>query len=140
MNRLFVRDLLIVVCAIAAITTFVLAVTTRNFVEHRTEIAVRAGAPPTARLGARVFAAKCSSCHTDDGTPRIGPSFLHDYGSQVHLDDGRVIAMNEAYIRESLFYPRAKARPGYPPSMPSFDGLLSDREVSALVAYLQSLQ
>ena len=99
-----------------------------------------AASTPTARLGERVYARNCAQCHTLDGTPRVGPSFLHDFGSTVVLDTGAHVAMNEAYIRESLASPRAKARPGYPATMPSFTGVLSDHEVAGLVAYLQTLQ
>jgi cytochrome c oxidase subunit 2 len=140
MNRLFVRDLVLVVAAITAITTLVLATTSHTYVEHRSAYVAPTATTPTARLGERVYTRTCAQCHTIDGTPRIGPSFLHDYGSTVVLDDGRRIAMTDAYIRESLASPRAKARPGYPATMPSFDGVLSDREVDAVVAYLMTLQ
>jgi mono/diheme cytochrome c family protein len=139
MNRLFVRDLVGVVVAIAAITAITLALTSHTYVEHRSATAI-ASAGGAAGLGERVYTRNCAQCHTVDGTSRIGPSFLHDYGSTVVLDTGARIAMTEAYIRESLASPRAKARPGYPATMPSFDGVLSDREVTAVVAYLQSLQ
>ncbi len=140
LNRLFVRDLCIVVVAIAAITTIALAASSRGLVEPRRDAPLVASGQPSARLGARVYQQNCSSCHTIDGSPRIGPSFLHDYGSTITLDDGSIVAMNEAYIRESIARPRAKARPGYPPTMPSFDGILSDRDVTAVVAYLESLR
>jgi cytochrome c oxidase subunit 2 len=61
------------------------------------------------------------------------------FGSQVVLGDGVTLVFDEAYVRESLSSPQAKARPGYPPSMPSFEGLLKDREVDALIEYLESL-
>ena len=41
----------------------------------------------------------------------------------------RKIQMDENYIRESLMSPQAKARPGYPPSMPSFEGQLKEKEI-----------
>ena len=67
---------------------------------------------------------------------RVGPTFLHDYGTRVPLTTGESVAMDEAYIRESLRAPRAKARPGYPPSMPTFDdAILKARDTTALVAY-----
>jgi cytochrome c oxidase subunit 2 len=48
--------------------------------------------------------------------------------------------MDENYIRESIEYPQAKARPGYPPSMPSFLGQLKEKEVQGLIAYIKSLK
>jgi cytochrome c oxidase subunit 2 len=44
-----------------------------------------------------------------------------------------------AYVRESLLAPRAKAQAGYPPAMPSFDGLIKDREIADVTAYLKWL-
>ena len=48
--------------------------------------------------------------------------------------------MDENYIRESLMYPQAKARPGFPPSMPSFDGQLKEKEIEGLIAFIKSLK
>ena len=139
-NQLVVRDLGIVVVGIAAITIVALAASSRDFVEPRREAPIVASGPPSAPLGARIYQQSCSGCHTTDGSPRIGPSFLHDYATVIALDDGSAVAMNEAYIRESIARPRAKARPGYPATMPSFEGILSDRDVTALVTYIQSLR
>jgi cytochrome c oxidase subunit II len=36
--------------------------------------------------------------------------------------------------------PQAKSRPGFPPSMPSFEGQLKDREIAGIIAYIKSLQ
>jgi len=128
-NRLLVRDLVGVVTTIAAITTLALL--------------LRTNAPPDSlvALGAHVYEGKgCIACHTVDGTPRIGPTFLHDYGTQVALADGRTVAMDDAYIRESILDPRAKARPGYPPAMPAFGGVITDKELAAVTAYIRSLR
>ena len=157
MNRLVIRDLIGVVLAIAAITTIALLVSHRTPLpsgeEPVPEVALgrspeatpchgseRCGLP-VAALGARLYVQKgCVACHSVDGSPRIGPSFLHDYGSTVALSRGGAVAMDDAYIRESLLSPRAKARPGFPDSMPSFEGLLRERELDALTAYLRSLR
>ena len=48
--------------------------------------------------------------------------------------------MDENYIRESILSPQAKARPGYPPSMPSFEGQLKEKEIAGLIAYIKSLK
>lgn len=141
MNRLFVRDLVAVVLAIAAITTVALWVSRRPALPNGVKpIAVAQPHTPEA-LGARLYDAKgCVACHTVDGTPRVGPTFLHDYGSTVALAAGGTVAMDDAYIRESLIAPRAKARPGFSDAMPSYAGLLRDDEVAELTAYLRSLR
>ena len=74
------------------------------------------------------------------GAERTRPSFFHDFGTKVPLSDGSTIDMNETYIRESLMSPQAKARPGFPPSMPSFEGQLKEKEILGVIAFIQSLK
>jgi cytochrome c oxidase subunit 2 len=141
-NRLFVRDLLGVVIAVAATTTLALWLIPSTGKPVLTE-APKVDAPPSSPIarGAQLYESKgCIACHTVDGSPRIGPSFLHDYGTQVALADGRTVAMNDAYIRESILDPQAAARPGYPPAMPKFGGAVSDKDIAALTAYIASLR
>jgi len=93
------------------------------------------------KLGAMLYEKKgCNGCHTTDGTPRVGPTFAHDFGTKVKLADGSTVDMNEDYIRESLMYPQAKARPGFPPSMPSFEGQLKEKEILGLIEFIKSLK
>lgn len=95
---------------------------------------------PPAELGAKLLEKKgCVACHTVDGTARVGPSFFHDFGTDVKLSDGSTVKMDETYIRESVLSPQAKARPGYPPSMPSFEGQLKEKEIEGIIAYIKSL-
>jgi hypothetical protein len=37
-------------------------------------------------------------------------------------------------------YPSKKARPGFPNSMPPFEGQLKDKELTGLIAYIKSLK
>ena len=100
-----------------------------------------AGNLPPEQLGAKLYEKKgCNACHTIDGTARVGPSFFHDFGTTVSLSDGSKVEMDENYIRESLMSPQAKSRPGYPPSMPSFEGQLKELEIKGLVAFIKSLK
>ena len=93
------------------------------------------------KLGAMLYEKKgCVACHTIDGSARVGPSFAHDFGTEVPLSDGSKVKMDETYIRESILAPQAKARPGYPPSMPSFEGQLKEKEIEGLIAFLKSLK
>ncbi len=139
-NRMLVLELASVATAIATVTTIVLALASH----HRAP--ALAAAPEVERsrveLGRELFERKaCNVCHTVDGTTRVGPSFLHDYGSTIVLDDGRQVVMDDAYIAESVHAPRAKARPGYPPAMPTYDGTqVTPRELAALTAYIRSLR
>jgi cytochrome c oxidase subunit 2 len=95
---------------------------------------------PPVELGAKLFEKKnCNACHTVDGSARVGPSFKGTFGKPVNLASGGTVQMDENYIRESLMSPQAKARPGYPPSMPSFEGVLKPKEIEGLIAYIKSL-
>ena len=90
------------------------------------------------QIGADQFIKRgCTGCHTLDGTPKVGPSFKDDFGTDVHLSDGTTVKMNEDYIRESLMSPQAKARPGFPPSMPSFAGQLKERQILGIIEFLK---
>lgn len=142
MTEAFVRRLVAVAFAVTAITVIGLwfGTTRPHPPKHSFAPAVASKRSPEA-LGALVFERKgCAGCHSTNGSARVGPSFLHDFGSMVALADGSSVPMDEAYVRESLASPRAKARPGFPDVMPSFEGVLTERETAALVAYLESLR
>jgi cytochrome c oxidase subunit II len=91
------------------------------------------------QAGEKVFQASgCSSCHVADGTG-LGPSLLGVFGHPVHLTTGETVTADEAYVRESILLPNAKIVAGYSPIMPSFQGQLSEEQLSNLVAYIRSL-
>lgn len=96
---------------------------------------------PPVELGKMLYDKKgCSSCHTIDGSPRVGPTWKQpDWGKTITLTDGTV-TMDENYIRESILYPAKKSRPGFPNSMPPFEGQLKDVELNGLIAYIKSLK
>jgi cytochrome c oxidase subunit 2 len=141
-NRLFVRDLMGVVLTIAAVTALAMWLIPHGgtpFVAEPPPTDAPAGS--LVAQGAHLYESKgCIACHTVDGSPRIGPSFLHDYGTQVALAGGRVVTMDDSYIRESVLEPQAQARPGYPPSMPTYGTAISEHDLRALTAYLASLR
>ncbi len=93
------------------------------------------------KLGAMVYGNKCVSCHTVDGSARIGPSFFKSFGKMHKLDDGSEVMMDENYIRESLMTPMAKTVAGFPKgTMPPFEGQLKEKEIIALIEYIKSLK
>jgi cytochrome c oxidase subunit II len=96
--------------------------------------------PPEVR-GAKLVESKgCVACHTVDGSPRVGPTFKGAFGTEIPLAGGGKTIVDENYIRESLLAPQAKSRPGYPPSMPSFEGQLKETEIEAIIAFIKSLK
>ena len=56
------------------------------------------------------------------------------------LAGGATVAVDEAYVRESILTPQAKIVDGYQPLMPTFQGLVSEENVMALVEYVKSLR
>ena len=72
---------------------------------------------------------RCTSCHTVDGSPLIGPSFketheLFKSGGTRKLAGGSAVTVNEDYLRNSIRkpYDQIAARPdgdAYPSSMPA---------------------
>jgi cytochrome c oxidase subunit II len=96
---------------------------------------------PPVDLGKLLYEKKgCNACHTIDGAARVGPTWKGTFGTMVPLSDGTQVKMDESYIRESMIYPQAKSRPGFPPSMPSFEGQLKEKEILGIIAYIKSLK
>ena len=92
-------------------------------------------------LGKQLFTQRgCNACHSIDGSPLVGPSFKGIFGRKQTLQDGQEITVDENYTRESLSEPQAKIVKGFQPVMPSFKGMLSDEEISAIIAYLKTLK
>ena len=56
----------------------------------------------------------------------------------MQLEDGRIVTADENYIRESILDPGAKVVKGFKPIMPTFQGLVSEEQLNALVAYVKS--
>jgi len=49
------------------------------------------------------------------------------------------VIADENYVRESILNPTAKIVNGFKPVMPTFQGLVSEEQLNALVAYVKSL-
>jgi len=97
-----------------------------------------AGAP-LAVTGKNLFTQLgCSTCHLFDTQGR-GPNLAKVFGSKVLLEDGRTLVADENYVRESIVSPGSKIVSGFKPIMPTFQGLISDDQLNALVAYVKSL-
>lgn len=98
-------------------------------------------APAPLELGAQLYQRKgCVSCHTVDGSPRVGPTWKGIWGTTVTGRDGTTRHVDEEYLRESIKSAQAFVVAGYPPTMPSFEGQLRPRELDALVVYIKSLE
>ncbi|MDF1544283.1 MAG: cytochrome c oxidase subunit II [bacterium] len=92
-------------------------------------------------FGAMLYKKKaCVTCHSIDGSKNTGPTFKGTFGSQEKLKDGSSVIVDENYIRESLLNPKAKVVEGYEPVMPTYQGILKDRQVDALIEYIKTLK
>ncbi|MBI3284784.1 MAG: cytochrome c oxidase subunit II [Burkholderiales bacterium] len=79
----------------------------------------------------------CVACHSVDGSKGVGPSWLGLYGKSETMADGTSALVDEAYLKNFIRDPSARVVQGYAPIMPRI--ALSDAELNALVAYIQSL-
>ncbi len=96
---------------------------------------------PLEKLGEKVYSAKgCVACHSIDGSAMVGPSWKGAWGTSRPMTGGGSVIMDENYVKESVNYPIAKVVQGYQPVMPSYKGLLSDREIDGVIAYLKTLK
>ncbi len=81
----------------------------------------------------------CATCHRFDTQGR-GPNLVGVFGKPVLLDDGRTVVADENYIRESIVNPAAKVVAGFKPIMPTFQSIVSEEQLVALVEYIKSLK
>jgi len=92
-----------------------------------------------AQRGARLFNdLACSTCHLDTGQGR-GPSLKDIVGKAVELQDGSSVMVDEAYLRESILNSQAKIVKGFQPLMPTFQGLVSEENLVALIEHVKSM-
>jgi cytochrome c oxidase subunit II len=93
-----------------------------------------------AEYGKQLYGSKaCVTCHRVDGVASTGPSFKDVFGESITLAGGAHVKADENYLRESILDPQAKIVAGYQPVMPTYKGILDNRQVDALVAYIKSL-
>lgn len=91
--------------------------------------------------GRRVAVAQgCLKCHSIDGEPHIGTTWVDLYMRRTTLQNGQAIVADEGYLTESMMDPLAKMVKGFQPVMPSYRGKLTAPEAAALVEYIKSLR
>jgi cytochrome c oxidase subunit 2 len=91
--------------------------------------------------GADLFTSlACVTCHrAAPGVVQRGPKLEGVYGSQVKLADGRTVTADDNYVRESILNPTAKVVAGFDPVMPTFQGQVTEEQLTQLIAYVRSL-
>ena len=94
---------------------------------------------PLSATGEKIFSELgCATCHRTDTQGR-GPNLQGVFGKPVQLEDGRTVTADENYLRECILDPGAKRVKGFQPIMPTFQGLVTEEQVNALVAYIKSI-
>ena len=85
----------------------------------------------------------CLGCHTVDGNPGIGPTWLGLYGKEETLEDGTTVTVDEAYLHHSIVEPNAQIVQGFPANvMPQHYGdgeTISEEQIQDIITYIQSL-
>jgi cytochrome c oxidase subunit 2 len=91
--------------------------------------------------GKRVAMAEgCVKCHSLDGEPHIGPTWLDLYDKKETLENGETVIADEAYLTDSMIDPRGKIVKGFKPVMPTYKGRLAAPDAAALVEFIKSLR
>ncbi|MBN2114939.1 MAG: cytochrome c oxidase subunit II [Anaerolineales bacterium] len=102
-------------------------------------LAEEASQTPEGRGEALVAASGCVACHSTNGSPGIGPTWLNLFGRQEALTDGSVVTADEAYIHESIRAPQAKIVAGFENQlMPAYD--FTDEQIADIIAYIKTLK
>jgi len=108
--------------------------------EYQTWLSGGAPEGSLASTGAKLFAdLACNTCHRPDAQGR-GPVLEGLFGKTVRLQSGETVTVDEAYVRESILIPAAKITAGFQPIMPTFQGLVTEEQLLALIEYVKSLR
>ena len=84
----------------------------------------------------------CTACHSiEPDVVIVGPSWFGIFGETVTLTDGTTVAVDEAYLEESILDATAKVVDSFGPVsvMPNFEGILDDQQLTTLINYIKSL-
>ncbi|HFQ93843.1 MAG TPA: cytochrome c oxidase subunit II [Anaerolineae bacterium] len=76
----------------------------------------------------------CQGCHSVDGSPGAGPTWLGVYGREETMTDGSTITVDEAYLKESMLDPNKLIVEGFNPNvMPNnFAERFAEREAEVM--------
>jgi cytochrome c oxidase subunit 2 len=82
----------------------------------------------------------CFKCHSLDGQPHIGPTWIDLYRRKTVLQNDQTLVADEGYLTESMMDPYTKMVKGFAQVMPSYRGKLTAPEAAALVEFIKSLR
>ncbi|MCC6522395.1 MAG: cytochrome c oxidase subunit II [Polyangiaceae bacterium] len=93
---------------------------------------------PLVKVGELLFQKNCQSCHSLDGTRKVGPTFKGLWGSTQTMEGGEAVTVDENFVRESIVEPKKRIVQGYPPAMPPQS--LGEREMQGIIEYIRSVK
>lgn len=85
----------------------------------------------------------CMACHTLDGSAGTGPTWKGLYGRTETMTSGDQVNLADDetfynYIRESIYEPNVKIVKGYGPQMNSYAGLIDEKQLDGIIAFMKS--
>jgi cytochrome c oxidase subunit 2 len=116
-----------------------------NWMTDTTMVASAAEMESPTATGRRVMQnIGCFACHSLDGSKLVGPSFKGIWGEEQTVVSGgseRQITVDEEYIRRSIYEPNADVVKGFNKGlMLSYEGQLSDDDITNIIEYLKTLK
>jgi cytochrome c oxidase subunit 2 len=95
---------------------------------------------PLPKLGEQLYAQQgCQSCHSLDGSRKVGPTFQGLYGKTSHaMADGSSVTVDENYLRQSILKPEENIVQGYQNLMPGTYSSLSERQLTGLIEFIKT--
>jgi len=96
---------------------------------------------PLDKLGEKLYTSSaCITCHSIDGTAKTGPTWKGLYGKKREFQDGTSAIADDDYIRTSIKKPMAKVVKGFQGVMPSYEGMLNERQLNGIIEYIKTLK
>ncbi|MGE3106931.1 MAG: cytochrome c oxidase subunit II transmembrane domain-containing protein [Phycisphaerales bacterium] len=97
-------------------------------------------------IGKKLWEQYCKSCHNIDGKAGgTGPTWKNLWGRTEEFSNNPPITFNDHeaflnYVRESVYSPGAKLVKGFGPNMNSFQGIIKEKFIVDIVAFMQSAE
>jgi cytochrome c oxidase subunit 2 len=117
----------------------------QSFIADTAMVAATANIDSPGATGKRIMQnIGCFACHSIDGTKLVGPSFKGVWGAEHTVVTGketRKVAVDEEYIKRSIYDPNADVVEGYMKGlMVSYQGQLSEDDIANIIEYLKTVK
>jgi len=83
----------------------------------------------------------CKSCHSDDGSVGVGPTFKGLFGKTEELADGTIMIVDEAYLIDAIRMPGKQLVKGFQNIMPAgSENKISDQQLAEIIEFIKTLK